>query len=85
MGDTARVLDVDLLGTQHLLDAFEPLVVPGSSAVCFSSSSAYIIAPFVNADLEALLADRRAPDFIERAVEVVGGDSGFAYRSRRSG
>ena len=85
MGDAARVLDVDLVGTQHLLDAFEPLVVPGSSAVCFSSSSAYIIAPFMNADLEALLDDRRAPDFLERAVETVGGDSGFAYALAKVG
>lgn len=85
MGDAARVLDVDLLGTQHLLDAFEPLVVPGSAAVCFSSSSAYIIAPFMNADLEALLEDRRAPDFLERAVETVGGDSGFAYALAKVG
>ena len=41
MGDVRRVFAVDLVGTQLLLDAFEPLVEPGSAAVCFTSSSAY--------------------------------------------
>src|SRR5215213_6694754 len=48
MGDARRVFDVDLLGTEHLLDAFESLVVAGSAAVCFSSSAAYAIAPYLN-------------------------------------
>ena len=45
MADARRVLEVDLVGTALLLEAFEPLVVPGSAAVCWSSSSAYQIAP----------------------------------------
>jgi NAD(P)-dependent dehydrogenase (short-subunit alcohol dehydrogenase family) len=40
MGDARRIFEVDLVGTQLLLDAFEELVVPGSAAVCFSSSAA---------------------------------------------
>ena len=36
MADPRRVFEVDLVGTQLLLDAFEPLVEPGSSAVCFA-------------------------------------------------
>src|SRR6266567_9141218 len=43
MADARRVFEVDLVGTQLLLDAFEALVVPGSAAVCFSSSAAYQI------------------------------------------
>ena len=34
MADARRILQVDLVGTQLLLDAVEPLVVPGSAAVC---------------------------------------------------
>ena len=34
MGDARRMFEVDLIGTQLLLDAFEDLVVPGSAAVC---------------------------------------------------
>src|SRR5580765_4302194 len=44
MADARRVFEVDLVGTQLLLDAFEPLVESGSSAVCFASSAAYQIA-----------------------------------------
>jgi NAD(P)-dependent dehydrogenase (short-subunit alcohol dehydrogenase family) len=79
MGDARRVLQVDLVGTELLLDAFEELVVPGSAAVCFSSSAAYQIGPFVTADQEQLLSDPLVPDFLDRAVSSVGGDSGFAY------
>src|SRR5262245_46816270 len=57
MGDARRMFEVDLLGTQRVLDAFEALVVPGSAAVCFSSSAAYQVSGFVDADHDALLRD----------------------------
>jgi NAD(P)-dependent dehydrogenase (short-subunit alcohol dehydrogenase family) len=85
MADARRVFEVDLLGTQRLLDAFEPLVTPGSAAVCFSSSAAYQLAPFVDADKEALLRDPTAPDFVDRAVAAAAGDSGFAYALAKTG
>jgi NAD(P)-dependent dehydrogenase (short-subunit alcohol dehydrogenase family) len=44
MTHSRRVLEIDLVGTALLLDAFEPLVEPGSAAVCFSSSAAYQVA-----------------------------------------
>ena len=44
MADPRRIFEVDLLGTQLLLDAFEPLVDEGSAAVCFASSAAYHLA-----------------------------------------
>jgi len=78
MADARRVFQVDLVGTQLLLDAFEKLVVPGSAAVCFSSSAAYQLGPFVTADQEALIGDPLAPDFLDRAAAAVP-DSGFAY------
>lgn len=84
MADARRVFEVDLVGTQLLLDAFEELVVPGSAAVCFSSSAAYQIEPFVDAEAEALLADPLGPDFLERAVARAP-DSGMAYALAKVG
>ena len=55
MGDARLMFEVDLVGTQLLLDAFEELVIPGSAAVCFASSAAYQVGPFVDADHEALI------------------------------
>jgi NAD(P)-dependent dehydrogenase (short-subunit alcohol dehydrogenase family) len=85
MGDARRVLEIDLVGTELLLAAFEPLVEPGSAAVCFSSSAAYEIAPFLNPELEALLREPLAPGFLDRATKLVGGNSGFAYALAKVG
>jgi NAD(P)-dependent dehydrogenase (short-subunit alcohol dehydrogenase family) len=84
MGDPRRVFEVDLVGTQLLLDAFEPEVEPGSAAVCFSSSAAYEVAPYVDAEQEAMLGDPLAPDFLERVTGSVN-DSGFAYSLAKVG
>jgi NAD(P)-dependent dehydrogenase (short-subunit alcohol dehydrogenase family) len=85
MGDARRMFEVDLVGTQLLLDAFEELVEPRSAAVCFSSSSAYQVSGFLDADHEALLRDPMAHDFLERAVVAAGGHSGFAYALAKVG
>ncbi len=79
MADARRVFEVDLLGTQLLLDAFEDCVEQGSAAVCFSSSAAYQFRPYIQADQEALVSDPLRPDFLDRATAMVAGDSGFAY------
>jgi NAD(P)-dependent dehydrogenase (short-subunit alcohol dehydrogenase family) len=78
MADPRRILEVDLLGTQLLLDAFEDQVVPGSAAVCFASMAAYQIAPYVDDEHRALLDDPLAPDFLERGAALAP-DSGLAY------
>ena len=80
----ARVFDVDLVGTQRLLDAFEALVVTGSAAVCFSSMAAYQLAPFATAEIDALIDEPMAPDFLERAVGLFP-DSGMAYGLAKRG
>lgn len=79
MADARRVLEVNLVGTQLLLNVFGPLVEPGSAAVCFASTAAHQVAPFMNPEWEALLADPLAVDFLDRAVAVTSGDSGFGY------
>jgi NAD(P)-dependent dehydrogenase (short-subunit alcohol dehydrogenase family) len=85
MADARRILDVDLVGTQRLLDAFEQHVVPGTAAVCFASSAAHQVAAYVTPEQEALLADPLGPDFLERAVDAVGGDPGLAYALAKVG
>jgi NAD(P)-dependent dehydrogenase (short-subunit alcohol dehydrogenase family) len=85
MADARRVFAVDLVGTQLLLDAFEPLVSPGAAAVCFSSSAAYQIAPFATPELDALVDDCLAADFLDRAASAVSNDSGFAYALAKRG
>lgn len=84
MADARRVFEVDLVGTQLMLNAFEEIVVPGSAAVCFSSSAAYQVAPYVNADQDAMLDEPLAPDFLDRAAAAIP-DSGFAYSLAKRG
>jgi NAD(P)-dependent dehydrogenase (short-subunit alcohol dehydrogenase family) len=84
-GDARRVLEVDLIGTQLVLDVFDDLVGPGFAGVCFSSSAAYVMAPFMTPEMEALLRHPLDPGFLDRAVELVGGDSGFAYALAKVG
>src|SRR5437879_655905 len=84
MADARRVFEVDLVGTQLLLDAFEPLVVPGAAAVCFSSSAAYQIAPYVDPAHDPILDDPLATDFLDRITADVT-DSGHAYSLAKRG
>ena len=84
MGDVRRMFEVDLFGTQLILDGFEALAEAGSAAVCFSSSSAYQVAPFVDADHDRVLDDTRAPDFLDRAAALTD-HSGFAYSLAKRG
>jgi NAD(P)-dependent dehydrogenase (short-subunit alcohol dehydrogenase family) len=85
MGDVRRVFAVDLVGTALLLDAFEPLVEPGSAAVCFASSAAYQVALLgPDPELDALVEDASADDFLDRASARFD-DSGLAYAWAKRG
>lgn len=84
MGDSRRMFEVDLVGTQLMLDGFESLVVAGTAAVCFASSAAYQVAPFVTPDQDRLIDDVRAVDFIDRATAAIT-DSGHAYALSKRG
>ena len=85
MAHSRRVLEIDLVGTALLLDAFEPLVEPGSAALCFSSSSAYQVAlQGIDPELQALVSDPRAPGFLDDAVDRLP-DSGMAYAWAKRG
>ncbi len=85
MADARRVMEVDLLGTTHLLDGFEPLVVSGSAAVCFSSSAAYQIAlAGIDPEIQALVSDPRRPGFLDVVADRLP-DSGLAYAWAKRG
>jgi NAD(P)-dependent dehydrogenase (short-subunit alcohol dehydrogenase family) len=85
MDDARRVFDVNLVGTERLLRAFEELVVDASAAVCFSSLAAYQIAPFADPAMDALVDDPLAEGFLDKAVAATGNDSGFAYGLSKRG
>jgi NAD(P)-dependent dehydrogenase (short-subunit alcohol dehydrogenase family) len=85
MADARRILAVDLVGTQLLLDGFEPLVTEGSSAVCFASSAAHQIAVLApDAELAALVEQPLVDGFLDRAAEQLS-DPGFAYAWAKQG
>ncbi len=79
MASPRRIFEVDLVGTQLVLDAFEPLARPGASAVCFASSAAHQVALLGSQpEFDALVEDPLAPGFLD-AVESRFDDSGLAY------
>jgi NAD(P)-dependent dehydrogenase (short-subunit alcohol dehydrogenase family) len=84
MGEPRRIVDVDLVGTVRLLDAFEPLVEAGSAAVCFSSSAGYIPLEWLGPELTELVGDPRADDFLDRAAALLS-DPGLAYAWAKKG
>lgn len=85
MADPRRVFEVDLVGTQLLLDAFEPLVVAGSSAVCFASSAAHqVMLMGPNPENDALVDDPLTPGLLDRVAERFD-DSGLAYAWAKRG
>jgi NAD(P)-dependent dehydrogenase (short-subunit alcohol dehydrogenase family) len=79
MGDPRRIFEVDLVGTQLLLDAMTQLVVPGTAAVCFASSAAHQVGALVpDARLDALVEDPSDDGFLDRVAAELD-DSGLAY------
>lgn len=85
MADARRVFEVDLLGTQLLLDGFEPLVEPGSAAVCFASSAPHQIALFApDPALDELVEDPTVEGFLDTAAARVP-DPGMAYAWAKRG
>ncbi len=85
MADPRRIFEVDLVGTALLLDAFEPLINPGSAALCFSSSAAYQVAlQGIDPGLQALVSGPHEPGFLDIVAERFN-DSGLAYAWAKRG
>jgi NAD(P)-dependent dehydrogenase (short-subunit alcohol dehydrogenase family) len=66
MGDWRRIWDVDLRGTALVLDAFWPLVGEGSTAVCFASMAATLIASEADPAIDAVADEPLADDLLGR-------------------
>jgi len=77
MADPTTIVDVNLVGTARILDAFEPLVTRGSVAVPFASSAGYLDVMLDAAQL-ALLSRTREPEVLDEVAELIT-DSGIAY------
>jgi NAD(P)-dependent dehydrogenase (short-subunit alcohol dehydrogenase family) len=77
MADPRTIVDVNLVGTARVLDAFEPLVTSGSVAVPFASSAGYLDVMLDPAQVELLHATRE-PGVLDRVTELIT-DSGIAY------
>jgi len=78
MAEPLRLLEVNLLGTILLLDAFEELAVPSSAAVCLSSGAAYLPAELLGPDLMRTIRDPRSDNFLSEAAALLA-DPGLAY------
>lgn len=80
-----RIYEVNLRGTQRVLERYLPQVGPGSAAVCFASMAAHLMPadPAIDEILDACAAD----DFYER-LDAVGLDPDlpeFAYALSKRG
>jgi NAD(P)-dependent dehydrogenase (short-subunit alcohol dehydrogenase family) len=81
MADWQTMFTVNLVGTAHLVDAFTPLVGPGSAAVCFASSSAHQVPE--DLALAKIVDDPRAPDLLDRlAAHITESGLGYAWSKR---
>jgi NAD(P)-dependent dehydrogenase (short-subunit alcohol dehydrogenase family) len=85
MAGWREIMRVDLVATAALLDAFLPLVVSGSAAVCIASISGHMGGP--DPKLDAVLRDPLAPDFEEqyRALTPDEPDPGWTYAVAKRG
>lgn len=85
MADPRRIFEVDLLGTQLVLDAFEPMVVPGASAVCFASAAAHQVALMgPNPVLDGLVDQPVTAELIDQLAAHLE-ESGVAYAWAKRG
>ena len=83
MASPERILEVNLIGTARLLEAFLELADDGTVAVCFSSNSGYFVPR--DGPHTTLLRDPLDPDFSEKLLKVTGDDSGAAYAFSKLG
>jgi NAD(P)-dependent dehydrogenase (short-subunit alcohol dehydrogenase family) len=72
-----RVLQVDMLGTDYVLDGFLPLVTEGSVAVCIASVAGYMSSLTPDREIAVIAAD--VGDLLATLGPVDGLDSGGAY------
>ena len=77
MASAERVLEVDMLGTDHVLNAFLDVVVDGTAAVCIASMAGYM-ANLTPAEEQALTA-ATTDGLMDALADVELGDFGSTY------
>jgi NAD(P)-dependent dehydrogenase (short-subunit alcohol dehydrogenase family) len=77
MASPTRVLEVDMLGTDHVLAAFLPLSNDGTVAVCIASMAGYMAG--MSPELEHALATAATEDLLSTLGPVEGLDFGASY------
>lgn len=84
MGDAKKVLEVNLLGTANVLDAFLPIVEQGTAVVCLASVLGHYAK--LSAELERHLATAPVGKMFEHAeIDLNSMDSNAAYRVSKRG
>jgi NAD(P)-dependent dehydrogenase (short-subunit alcohol dehydrogenase family) len=77
MASGERVLQVDLLGTEYVLEAFTSLVTQGTVAVCIASMAGYM-SPLTSEQCAALIT-AEADDLLDLVGPTEGLDFGMTY------
>jgi NAD(P)-dependent dehydrogenase (short-subunit alcohol dehydrogenase family) len=84
MGTGAEILDVNLVGTDRVVRAFERILQPGSVAVCFSSMSAHMMPP--SPEVDALVDNPEDPGLVDGLAAMGLVDhTGIAYTVSKRG
>ena len=82
MADWRAMVTVNLVGTARVVEAFTPLAVEGSVAVCFASSAAHQVPD--DPTLAELVDDPLADDLLDRLGAHLD-DSGYGYAWAKRG
>jgi NAD(P)-dependent dehydrogenase (short-subunit alcohol dehydrogenase family) len=84
MGAGRTILAVNLLGADRVLRAFEPILEPGSAAVCFASMAAHLIP--ADPAVDALIDHPESPTLLDDLAALGLVDhSGLAYAVSKRG
>jgi NAD(P)-dependent dehydrogenase (short-subunit alcohol dehydrogenase family) len=84
MADGRRILTVNLVATDAVVRAFEPVLAPGSAAVCFASTAAHLVPS--DPAVDALLDDPASPTLLDDLGAMGLLDhSGIAYAVSKRG
>jgi len=82
MADWRRILSVDLVGTALLAEVLRPLATQRTAMVCFASMAAVLGRAMITPEIEAVIDNPLATDFLDQVEAVVGpaiADTGMAY------
>ncbi|MGZ4705091.1 MAG: SDR family oxidoreductase [Acidimicrobiales bacterium] len=85
MAPGRRIYEVNLVGMARTLEAFEPVLAPGSSAVCFASMSAYMMP--ASPEIDAVLDAPTSPTFFDdlAALDIDVDQPQIAYALSKHG